>query len=45
MKKLIMILTLVVSMNCVPVFGAYMSDNSLDIRDTFRMYIVNPVKI
>lgn len=45
MKKTIMALALIMSINIISVFGLNMRDNSVEIKDTFRMYIINPVKI
>ncbi|MDP4091518.1 MAG: hypothetical protein Q8930_19920 [Bacillota bacterium] len=45
MMKIMMALALVVSIHSMPVFGLNIKDNNVDIKDTFRMYIINPVKI
>lgn len=45
MKKIMMIMAVTFCMNTIPVFGLNIAENGSEIRDTFRIYVTNPIKV
>lgn len=45
MKKIMMIAALTFSINIIPMLGLNITENGLEIRDTFRMYVTSPLKV
>lgn len=45
MKKIMMIMAIALSMNIIPQLGFNMNQNDMEFRDTFRIYVTNPIKV
>lgn len=45
MKKIIMIVAVTFCMNTIPVLGLNIAENGTEFRDTFRIYVTNPIKV
>jgi hypothetical protein len=45
MRKIMMIMAITLSMNIMPKLGLNMNENGMEFRDTFRIYVTNPIKV